>query len=36
MITPKERVLRALAFQETDFVPYHIMFDETIAAKLGA
>jgi len=35
MLTPKERVLRALAFQETDFVPYHIMFDETIASQLG-
>jgi uroporphyrinogen decarboxylase len=35
MITPKERVLQALSFQETDFVPYHIMFDEAITLKLG-
>ena len=34
MNTPRERVLRTLAFQETDFVPYHIMFDEAIATKL--
>lgn len=35
MNTPRERVLRTLAFQDTDFVPYHIMFDEAIFTKLG-
>jgi uroporphyrinogen decarboxylase len=30
MLTPRERVFRALAFEETDFVPYHIMHDEAL------
>jgi len=32
--TPKERVKKALAFQETDFVPYHIQYTKEIGAQV--
>jgi uroporphyrinogen decarboxylase len=34
MLSPRDRVTSALAFQGTDIVPYHISFDPAIAAKL--
>lgn len=33
MLSPRDRVVRALAFQETDIVPYHIAFDPAMASK---
>jgi uroporphyrinogen decarboxylase len=35
-LTPRERVRLALAFQETDFVPYHLMIDEQVRPRLAA
>jgi uroporphyrinogen decarboxylase len=34
-LTPRERVQRALAFQETDLVPYHLMIDEAVRPGLA-
>ena len=33
--TPRDRVLMALAFQETDIVPYHLMIDERVQRRLS-
>jgi uroporphyrinogen decarboxylase len=33
-LTPRDRVLMALAFQETDLVPYHLMMDERVQDRL--
>jgi uroporphyrinogen decarboxylase len=33
-LTPRDRVLMALAFQETDIVPYHLMIDESVQGRL--
>lgn len=32
--TPRDRILMALAFQETDVVPYHLMIDEKVHTRL--
>jgi uroporphyrinogen decarboxylase len=32
---PRDRILAALAFQETDIVPYHLMIDETVRPRLA-
>ena len=34
-LTPRERVRLALAFEETDFVPYHLMIDERTRPALA-
>ncbi|MCE5200147.1 MAG: uroporphyrinogen decarboxylase family protein [Armatimonadota bacterium] len=34
-MTPRERVYRALQFQDTDIVPYQVNFTSTARAKLG-
>jgi uroporphyrinogen decarboxylase len=34
MVTPKERILKVLAFEEADIVPYHIACDEQIISKI--
>jgi len=34
-LTPRERVLLALAFEEADIVPYHLMIDETVRPQLA-
>lgn len=34
IITPRDRVLMALAFKETDIVPYHLMIDERVRPQL--
>lgn len=35
LLTPKQRVLRALSWQEADIVPYDIRFDEAILRELA-
>lgn len=32
---PRDRILMALAFQETDIVPYHLMIDEKVQTRLA-
>lgn len=34
MLTPKERIRKALSFEEADIVPYHIACDDEIIAKI--
>ena len=34
-LTPRERILQALAFQESDIVPYHLMIDESVRPRLA-
>lgn len=34
MLTPRERVQKALSFEETDIVPYHIAFEDNVAVKI--
>ena len=34
-LSPRERILQALAFQETDLVPYHVMIDEAVRPRLA-
>jgi len=34
--TPRERIYKALAFQETDIVPYHLMIDDRVRPRLAA
>ena len=34
-ITPRERILQALAFQESDIVPYHLMIDQMVRPRLA-
>ena len=34
-LSPRERILQALAFQETDLVPYHLMIDEPVRPRLA-
>jgi uroporphyrinogen decarboxylase len=33
-ITPRDRILKVFAFQETDIVPYHLMIDERVRPRL--
>ena len=33
-LSPRDRILQALAFQETDLVPYHLMIDEAVKPRL--
>jgi uroporphyrinogen decarboxylase len=34
-LTPRERIFRSLAFQESDLVPYHLMIDEQVRPRLA-
>ncbi len=34
-LTPRERVLKAMAFEETDIVPYDIRIDDAILPRLA-
>ena len=34
-LTPRERILRTLAFQESDLVPYHLMIDDAVRPRLA-
>ena len=34
-LSPRERILQALAFQETDLVPYHLMIDVPVRPRLA-
>jgi uroporphyrinogen decarboxylase len=34
MLTPRERVIKALSFEVTDIVPYHIACEDGVAAKV--
>ena len=34
-LTPRERILKALAFEEADLVPYHLMIDANIRPRLA-
>ncbi len=34
-LSPRERILRTLAFQESDIVPYHLMIDEDVRLRLA-
>lgn len=35
VLSPRERIIQALAFQETDLVPYHLMIDEPVRPRLA-
>lgn len=35
-LSPRDRVLKALAFEEADIVPYHVMIDASVHPRLAA
>jgi len=35
MLTPRDRMIKALAFEEADLVPYHLMIEESVRLQLA-